>query len=103
MRRTVVAVTAALMLSMVPAAPPALAVPFSFSPAVITSGSGSVTEVRHRRKHYRQHNYRRHNYRYPYRYSYRHHYRYPYGYRHNFRYPYHRGVCLRIEGFRICL
>jgi hypothetical protein len=53
MRRSGLAVTAAVMLSMVPAAPPAFAAPISFNPAVVTSESGSVIEVSHRRKHRR--------------------------------------------------
>jgi hypothetical protein len=94
MRRSGLAVAAAVMLSMVPAAPPVLAAPISFYPAVMTSDSGSLIEVNHRRKfrksctdgwvchrnHVRIH--RRH-----------HHF---HGHHHS------SGVCIWFSGIRIC-
>jgi hypothetical protein len=100
MRRSGLAVAAAVMLSMIPAAPPALAAPFSFNPAAITSDNGSVMEVSHRRKHRRHchrdvrkhgggwHRHSRHNCRPIFvRRHHRHH---------------HGGACIRFNGFTIC-
>ena len=89
MRRSVLAVTGAVMLSMIPATPPALALPFSFNPAVITSDSGPVVEVSHRKKCGRTRkmgcgqNLHHHH-------------------RHHHRHHHHGGACIRFNGFTIC-
>jgi hypothetical protein len=96
MRRSGLAVAAAVMLSMVPVAPPALAMPLSFNPAVVTSDNGSVVEISHRRKYQkcgvtpggwrcgprvRHHNHHRHHF-------HRHHH--------------HGGACIRFQGIKLC-
>ena len=110
MRRSVLAVTGAVMLSMVPAIPPALAAPFSFNSAVITSDSGSLlTEVssecrgnraaRCRSWHRQRGNYSDNYFPYDY-YHHNNYYRSKYHRNHHRRH--HGGPCIRIEGFSIC-
>lgn len=54
MQRLGLAVTAAVVLSLIPAASPAVAVPFVPNGAVVTVDGGSLTEVHYRGKRYKK-------------------------------------------------
>ena len=107
MSRSVFGVTAAVMLSMLPAAPPALAVPFSVKPAVITSNSGGftsnsggfLTEVSHSLNKCRKGRDWRCNQNYRHHHNLHHHGHHHWRHHHR---RHHGGVCIRIEGFSIC-
>ena len=103
MRQPVLALTAAVMLS-IPAAPPALAVPFSFNHAVITSNSGDfLTEVSHslnkcrKGRDWRCNQHYRHNNHHHVHHHRHHHHGHHWNHRRHF-----GGACIRIEGFSIC-
>jgi hypothetical protein len=109
MQKSGLAVTAAVVLSLIPAAPPALAAPYVPNARVFAADAGSLVEVGYRyKKKYRRncnrtvwrngpygrHAYRVNDCRSKYVKRYRH------GYRHNYR----RGVhgCFSYGGFTVC-
>ena len=103
MQRSGLAVTAAVVLSMIPAAPPALAAPYVPNGAVFAATDGSIVEVGHRYKKYSR-NYKKHRHgckgcrsRY-YARGYRYGYPYPYGYG----YYRHFGGCVGYNGLWVC-
>ena len=99
MRRSGLAVAAAVMLSMVPAAPPAFAASFPLSSPAWSADNGSLIEVSHRKK-------RRHCHRDVRNHSggwHRHgkHCR-PIFVRRHHRHDHHGGACFRFEGITLC-
>jgi hypothetical protein len=103
MQRSGLAVTAAVVLSMIPAAPQALAAPYVPNGAVFAAADGSIVEVGDRGKKYskRHKKYRRGcngcRSRY-YARGYRYGYPYLYGY-HRYR---NLGGCVGYNGFWVC-
>ena len=99
MRRSGLAVAAAVMLSMVPAAPPAFAASFPLSSPAWSADNGSLIEVSHRKK-------RRHCHRDVRNHSggwHRHgkHCR-PIFVRRHHQHHHHGGACFRFEGITLC-
>ena len=111
MQRSGLAVTAAVVLSLIPTAPPAFSAPYAPNGAVFAAADGSIVEVGHRGKKYSK-RYRKKKYRYGcrgcrsryYARGYRHSYPYVYGYPYRYGYHRYRGVhgCVGFNGITVC-
>jgi hypothetical protein len=103
MRRSGLAVTAAVMLSMVPAVPavsPALAAPYPLVTPAVSTDNGSLIEVSHRKK--RRHCHRDvRNHGGGWHWHKKNSCRAVFVHRHHRRH-HHGGVCIRFEGITIC-